>query len=501
MRLLLTQFVLLNLSLFGSKHFSGFELDSGLSFLRSYVALVSIWFFALWLTHKHNPKFYQVKIKYVMAPFFTAGVFFIATSCFLSLIIRNNVKNVMFVFYTTLFYTAIEILFFSIFTYFKVRQDNIKCASNDDLNNLEKYEQSALNFNPDRLNRVDLTKISQKSLVFPKEILRSLYENRHTGESPTDGLSLVINDIYLKWETTRLYDLLILNVPLNNVRRINKTLKNLYHMISDGGYIVFAYKDIEILESDIQAQSPKMIVPVRMMAYYIFKRACPKIPFLNKFYFAVTKGKNRVLSKAEVWGRYSYCGFDVLKEIQENGMSYAITQKRKTISDNPNPSYYPLIRLNRVSLRGRIVKIHKIRSMYPFSEFIQKNVFEMSGLTTTGKFFNDFRITKIGKIYRKYWIDELPQLLDWFRGEIKLVGIRAMSQHYFSLYSEEYRQLYFQVKPGLLSPIFDEELDSFEMIQKIEQEYLEKYLKHPLLTDIKYFWLTLINIFKGIRSS
>ncbi|MCD4676351.1 MAG: sugar transferase, partial [Desulfobacula sp.] len=137
----------------------------------------------------------------------------------------------------------------------------------------------------------------------------------------------------------------------------------------------------------------------------------------------------------------------------------------------------------------------------PFSEFLQKNVFEMNGLTSTGKLSDDFRITKIGKFFRKYWIDELPQLLDWFRGEIKLVGIRAMSQHYFGLYSTEYQNLYFQVKPGILSPIFDENSDSFEDIQKIEQEYLEKYLKNPFLTDVKYFWLTLIDILKGIRSS
>ena len=75
-----------------------------------------------------------------------------------------------------------------------------------------------------------------------------------------------------------------------------------------------------------------------------------------------------------------------------------------------------------------------------------------------------------------------------------------MSQHFFSLYSKEYQELFYQVKPGIISPIFDEETDSFETIQKIEQEYLEKYLKNPLKTDIEYFFITIKHMLKGVRS-
>ena len=138
--------------------------------------------------------------------------------------------------------------------------------------------------------------------------------------------------------------------------------------------------------------------------------------------------------------------------------------------------------------------------MYPYSEFLQEKVYEMNNLTTTGKFGEDYRITKLGKIFRKYWLDELPQLLDWLRGTIKLVGIRAMSQHYFSLYSKEYQDLYIEVKPGIISPIFDDKTDSFKDIQRIEKEYLVSYLKSPIKTDFKYFFLTLNHILKGVRS-
>ena len=86
-------------------------------------------------------------------------------------------------------------------------------------------------------------------------------------------------------------------------------------------------------------------------------------------------------------------------------------------------------------------------------------------------------------------------------GEVgEIVGIRAMSQHFFDLYNKEYQELFLQVKPGIISPIFDEKTDTFETIQKIEQSYLEQYLKHPIRTDIKYLWLTVKQILKGVRS-
>jgi lipopolysaccharide/colanic/teichoic acid biosynthesis glycosyltransferase len=138
--------------------------------------------------------------------------------------------------------------------------------------------------------------------------------------------------------------------------------------------------------------------------------------------------------------------------------------------------------------------------MYPYSEFLQKKIFEQNNMGNTGKVQYDPRITPQGKIFRRYWIDELPQLLDWLRGEIKLVGIRAMSQHFFSLYSQEYKDLYLQVKPCIISPIFDEKTDDFKEIERIEYNYLSNYLNNPIRTDWRYFWITFGSILKGVRS-
>jgi lipopolysaccharide/colanic/teichoic acid biosynthesis glycosyltransferase len=268
-----------------------------------------------------------------------------------------------------------------------------------------------------------------------------------------------------------------------------------------GAYLFVVFKDLDDFERGYLLSESRFMKLLKTGYYLLYYRAFPKIPYLNVLYKLISGGRNKVISRAETWGRLFYCGFEVENEIKNGGICYLLARKTKTPSENPNPSFYPIIKLNRVSLYGTIIKIHKIRSMYPYSEFIQKKVFEKASLTSTGKFGNDFRITRIGKIFRKYWIDEIPQFLDWFRGKIKLVGIRAMSQHYFSLYPQEYKDLYYKVKPGIISPIFDEKTDGFSEIVRIEQKYLESYLRNPVKTDFKYFFITMKHMFKGVRSN
>jgi lipopolysaccharide/colanic/teichoic acid biosynthesis glycosyltransferase len=119
----------------------------------------------------------------------------------------------------------------------------------------------------------------------------------------------------------------------------------------------------------------------------------------------------------------------------------------------------------------------------------------------TGKFKNDFRLTEYGKWLRRYWLDELPQLYDWLRGDIKLSGLRATSPHYLSLYPTDFIDLYIRVKPGLVPPLFNESTQGFDQVVAVELEYLEKYIESPLRTDWMCLWATFQDIvFKGVRS-
>jgi lipopolysaccharide/colanic/teichoic acid biosynthesis glycosyltransferase len=217
-------------------------------------------------------------------------------------------------------------------------------------------------------------------------------------------------------------------------------------------------------------------------------------------YAAAGSGKRGSISKAEMWGRLHYCGFEVIKEIEAGGEYYLLSQKKRNVSGQKHSSKSWLIRLGRTGYEGRIFYVYKLRTMYPYSEFIQRKVFELNSLGNAGKINQDFRITGCGRFLRKYWIDEIPQLINWIKSDIKLVGIRGMSLHYFNLYPEEYKSVYIRVKPGLIPPIFDDSDCGFETIKNEELNYLNSYSTAPFKTDLKCFFVTFAKIiFKNYR--
>ena len=63
-----------------------------------------------------------------------------------------------------------------------------------------------------------------------------------------------------------------------------------------------------------------------------------------------------------------------------------------------------------------------------------------------GKFKDDFRVTTEGRFFRKFWLDELPMIINIFKGDMKIVGVRPLSSHYFNLYSEELKA---RMLPGI----------------------------------------------------
>lgn len=120
---------------------------------------------------------------------------------------------------------------------------------------------------------------------------------------------------------------------------------------------------------------------------------------------------------------------------------------------------------------------------------------ETSGLESSGKFKNDFRITTPGKWMRKYWIDELPMLINVLKGDMKLVGVRPLSAQYFNLYPEDVQRERCRYKPGLLPPFYADIPNTFPEIVESERRYLQAYSRSPLKTDLSYVLKIGYNIF------
>lgn len=160
-----------------------------------------------------------------------------------------------------------------------------------------------------------------------------------------------------------------------------------------------------------------------------------------------------------------------------------------------------LIKLDRVGKGGRIIKVWKIRTMCPGAQQMQALVYNTCGLEIGGKFKDDPRITPLGKVLRKYWIDELPMLINLLKGDVKLLGVRPISEHYFSLYHPEVKERRIKYRPGLIPAIYADAPQTFAEIQRSEINYLNAYSKHPYLTDLRYLARVVFNIiFKNTRS-
>ena len=203
-----------------------------------------------------------------------------------------------------------------------------------------------------------------------------------------------------------------------------------------------------------------------------------------------------MLSKTEVLGRLYYCGFEVDEVVPMGHIEYIFAHRKS----QPYPQqqikvYGPLIKLPRVGQNKKITYYYKMRTMHPYAEYIQKYVFDArGGMNIADKSDDDWRITNWGKFLRKYWLDELPMLINWFKGDLKLVGIRPLSQAMFDTYPKWLQEKRVKTKPGLIPPFYIDHPESFDELFASEDKDLTEYLAHPLRTDAKYFFLTMRSI-------
>ncbi len=235
---------------------------------------------------------------------------------------------------------------------------------------------------------------------------------------------------------------------------------------------------------------------------FLFKRVFPKLPLTRDIYYFITRGRNKVLSRAEILGRLHMSGFEIQNEGYTGKKFYFVARKVSQPKPDSGEASAPLITLERVGKNGEIIRVYKIRTMHPYSEHLQDYVYKMNNLQTNGKMNGDFRITTIGRFMRRVWIDEIPMIINWFMGELKLVGVRPLSYQYFCLYDKELQIKRTRHKPGLVPPYYADLPGSLEEIMESESRYLASYEKSPITTDIRYFFRASYNIlFRRARSN
>lgn len=289
---------------------------------------------------------------------------------------------------------------------------------------------------------------------------------------------------------------------INDIKDLDYFLDAVNSKLDHGSYFMCCVETKNLRKRRLLKKYPPVLNYIYYTGDFMVKRVFPKIRLTKWIYLSLTKGRNVVMSRAEALGRMVRAGFTISEESFINGYLYIEGRKNGNPLDIYGKSYGLLIALPRVGRDGKMIKVYKLRTMHPYSEYIQDYVYEIHKLESGGKFKNDFRITSWGAFSRKVWLDELPMLLNFFKGNMKLVGVRPLSRQYFDLYNKDIKEKRINYKPGLIPPFYFDMPANLEEIQESEKRYMEAYDKHPVRTDVRYFFRSMVNIvFRKARSN
>ncbi len=299
------------------------------------------------------------------------------------------------------------------------------------------------------------------------------------------------------------FDTIINFMSLNQVRGINKMFGVINDHLPDNGLFVCTFTAQKYIKKHFLEKYPPVLNWVLYICYFFYKRVVPKLFMTSRLYYDITEGKNRLLSTTEVLGRLCYCGFEIVDEKVLGDHTYIIARRSFRPQTVRRRVYGPFVQLNRVGKNGKLFKVYKFRTMHPYSEYLQGYIYQHYGLQEGGKFAHDRRVTTLGHFMRKYWLDELPMLLNLLKGDMKIVGVRPISKQYFSLYCKELQEQRTHHKPGLLPPFYADMPKTIDEIQASEMRYLTRCEeKGTLVTDFVYFWKIVYTIlFKRARSN
>ena len=143
--------------------------------------------------------------------------------------------------------------------------------------------------------------------------------------------------------------------------------------------------------------------------------------------------------------------------------------------DSSGPVFYRQVR---VGLHNRDFRIFKFRSMRVGAD--------KGSLVTIGG--RDPRVTRSGYYIRKFKLDELPQLLNVFLGDMSLVGPRPEVRHYVDYWTPEQMHV-LDVRPGITDPAsikFRNENELMEKAEDPEKYYIEVIMQEKIKLYLEY---------------
>jgi exopolysaccharide biosynthesis polyprenyl glycosylphosphotransferase len=164
-----------------------------------------------------------------------------------------------------------------------------------------------------------------------------------------------------------------------------------------------------------------------------------------------------------------------------------------------NPRASVFFKQTRLTRFNREFYCYKFRTLKPaYNGLLPEEGFAKMGKSELAKTFrqngdflpNDPRLTKLGLLLRRTSIDELPQLINVVRGDISLVGPRALVPRDLNKYAKKHTIL--SIKPGMtgLAVVSGRKNISFEERRKLDMYYVQNWT----------FWMDIVIIIKTFRA-
>lgn len=149
----------------------------------------------------------------------------------------------------------------------------------------------------------------------------------------------------------------------------------------------------------------------------------------------------------------------------------------------------------RIGKNGRLFRFYKFRSMIPnadeyLKEYLKNNKEAAKEYKINKKLKNDPRVTKVGKFLRNTSIDELPQMINIFKGEMSLIGNRPYLPREKDDMGRYYNDIV-KTKPGLSGLWQTSGRSNVSFIDRLKME--SYYSNHASIkVDIKLFFKTIL---------
>lgn len=155
---------------------------------------------------------------------------------------------------------------------------------------------------------------------------------------------------------------------------------------------------------------------------------------------------------------------------------------------------------DRVGEQGRIFRLYKFRSMINGASHLLRDIAHLNaGGERMIKIPNDPRVTRLGRILRKYSLDEIPQFWNIIKGDLSLVGPRPQSPSEVALYDERQRRR-LTVPQGLtgLWQVTARHNPNFEVWVAKDLEYIDNW---SMWMDLKIIFKTVGIVLLGQDAS